>query len=93
MTECAFYDVPCFLGWLLVEMKLFFVWILEGVLGAGASVLEAIPVPDFMVTMGSINLPPMIAYLSDVFMLPEGAAIQVTALTLRFLIRRIPIIG
>lgn len=83
------------LGWLLeallwVPQKLY-----ELVLAGLATVLEAIPVPAFMANLGSLvaGLDPAIAYFAGPLQLGTGLTWVFTAMTLRFLIRRIPVIG
>lgn len=65
------------------------------VLDALASVLEAIPVPEFMENLGSLvaGLDPAIAYFAAPLQLGTGMTWVFSAMVLRFLIRRIPVIG
>lgn len=65
------------------------------VLDAFAAIIEAIPVPDFMSDLGSLvaGLDPAIAYFSAPLQLGTGMTWVFGALVLRFLIRRIPVIG
>ncbi|WP_285960735.1 hypothetical protein [Pseudomonas tohonis] len=60
-----------------------------------ASFLEAIPVPDFIATAGSFfgGIHPGIAYVCTLLAVNEGIAMMIAALTLRFILRRIPLIG
>lgn len=83
------------LAWLLevllwVPQKLY-----QLVLEALAAVLEAIPVPEFMENLGSLvaGLDPAVAYFGGPLQLGTGLTWVFTAMTLRFLIRRIPVIG
>lgn len=65
------------------------------VLDGLATVVEAIPVPDFMTSLGSWigALDPGIAYFAAPLQFGTGMSIVFGALVLRFLIRRIPVIG
>jgi hypothetical protein len=58
-------------------------------------VLQAIPVPEWLSSAGDVvgAMPPGVAYLAQAFMIPQGVAILVGAYTIRFVIRRIPLIG
>lgn len=60
-----------------------------------AGVLEAIPVPDFINQakgfMGGI--PGNVLWVLDLFAVPQGMTMIMSALLLRFLVRRIPLIG
>jgi hypothetical protein len=60
-----------------------------------ALVLAAIPVPSWLANAGNVvgAMPPGVAYLAVAFKIPEGIAMIVGAYTLRFIIRRIPLIG
>jgi hypothetical protein len=58
-------------------------------------VLQAIPVPEWLAGAGNVvgSMPPGVAYLAQAFMIPQGLAILIGAYTIRFVIRRIPLIG
>lgn len=82
------------LAWLLdvllwVPRKLY-----ELVLDGLATVIEALPVPSWLSgadPFGSIDAG--IAFFADAFMIPEGIGIIIGAYVLRFIIRRIPVVG
>ena len=84
-----------FTDWLL-ELVL---WVpkkvLESILDALASLLEAVPVPDFMINAQGFfsAIPPEIIFVLTFFAVKEGIAMIIAAMILRFVIRRIPIIG
>lgn len=81
--------------WLVDLVKTFAQWVWQSVLDGLAAVIEAIPVPDFVSDAGDIfsQIPPEIAAFWQYFAVTEGLAMIVTAYGLRFLIRRIPLIG
>lgn len=60
-----------------------------------ASVLEAIPVPDFVSTATGAfsSIPGNVLFFANYFAVGEGIAMVLSAYALRFLIRRIPLIG
>lgn len=60
-----------------------------------ASVIEALPVPDWLASIASFggSIPPGVGYFLHVMRVPEGLAMLLSAYVLRFLIRRIPVIG
>lgn len=64
-------------------------------LDALAGALEAIPAPAFLSQAGSFfgGIPSNIVYFFQFFAVAEGLGFIITALLLRFLLRRIPIIG
>lgn len=66
-------------------------WVLDGV----AAVLEAVPVPSWLSSAGSVldGIPDGVLYFAQALQLPAGLSMIVSAYVLRFLIRRIPIIG
>jgi hypothetical protein len=74
-------------------------WIMEmvisTVLGALATLLQAIPVPQWLQDAPNVlaNVPSGVVWFFQILQLPQGMAIILGALTLRFLIRRIPFIG
>jgi len=83
------------LAWLVdlllwVPRKLYELF-LDGV----ATVIEAIPVPGFMDNLGDMlaGLHPAIAYFSAPLQISVGLTWVFSALVLRFLIRRIPVVG
>ncbi len=93
--ECTWYDVGCGLEWLSEELKLIFQSIWESILNAIASVIEVIPVPGFMqdIANSSFQFPPEVLFWTDIFLIPFGISVYVSAITLRFIIRRLPIVG
>lgn len=76
-----------------------FLWIPKKVwellLDGLATVIEAIPVPDFVSNIGAYfgAISPNILFFAKLLAIPEGVAMYTTAMLLRFLIRRIPVIG
>lgn len=93
MMECSFYDVPCIAGWTVEEIKSLVLWFYHSILSGLASIIGAIPVPGFMQSVSQFQLPDSVVYFADVFAIPEGVGIVVSASILRFIIRRIPVIG
>lgn len=94
-TSCEYYDLFCFMGWLVDELKLICLGVWESILGAIASLIELIPVPQFMQDLAeaSYTFPPSMIYFIDLFQVPFGAAVITSAYAARFLLRRIPFIG
>lgn len=88
-----------FLGQILVWLKDLLLWlprkITELVLDGLAFVIEAIPVPDFLQNASGYlaAVPPEVVFFLDGFLFAQGIAIIVSAFVLRFVIRRIPIVG
>lgn len=69
--------------------------VFEMLLTGLATVVNAIPVPSFIENAGSYfsALPSGVVYFTQAFQLPLGIGMMVSAYVLRFLIRRIPVIG
>lgn len=97
--ECGYLDIGChvehFGNWLLnvllyVPRKLWD-WLLQGVL----AVLDAIPVPDWFSNAGNFmsGIDSYVWFFAHVAQVPAGIAIMLSAYTIRFLIRRIPLVG
>ena len=93
VNSCQWYDPSCALGWLRDELQAFALWIWEAILSGAASVLEAIPVPEFMLNVGSHTIPAGVSWAASAFQLDVGLGIIVSAYIARFILRRIPIIG
>ncbi len=94
------------INWLKETLVSLLDWLLEIILWAPkklwsllldglASVIEALPVPDFVASAGSFfgNIPPGVIYFFQFFAIGEGLAMIALALVLRFALRRIPLIG
>lgn len=84
-----------FLEWLLKLVDWIPKAIWEGILNALASLLESLPVPGFIAQAGGFfgNLPSSVVYFFQFFAVAEGIGFILSALLLRFLLRRIPFIG
>lgn len=69
------------------------VW--EGILDGLASLIESIPVPDFMQNLGSLfsSIDPGIAYFLSPLNLGIGVSMVLSAYVIRFIIRRLPVVG
>lgn len=109
MSEFAAWIKEIFLGilaWLLELVGVVLEWLLDALiwvltkawellLEGLAALLEAIPVPSFMQQADSFwgGIPGSIVYFFQFFAVAEGMAMITTALALRFLLRRIPLIG
>jgi len=79
--------------WQLVTFLPKLLW--EYIGDAVVTYIEEIPVPSWMQNSSSLGsvITPEMAYFMQGFALSEGLAIIGSALLLRFLVRRIPIIG
>lgn len=66
-------------------------WLTEAIV----TVLEAIPVPDWLANaqVSMSNIPSGVLWFASLIELSTGVAIIISAYVIRFLIRRIPIIG
>lgn len=92
-TSCSWYDVGCFFGWLADEFKHFYLWAYDKFVGGLSAIVDAIPVPDFLLNMGTFEIPSGVVYFSTAFEIPYGISVCVAAYTARFILRRIPFIG
>lgn len=88
-----------FLGEILVWLKELLLWVprklTELVLDGLATVVEAIPVPTFVSNASGYlaAVPPDVVFFLDGFAFEEGVAIILSAYVIRFVIRRLPIVG
>lgn len=64
-------------------------------LDALVAVVEAIPVPSWLSSAGGVfdAIPDGVIYFAQALQLPAGLAMIISAYVIRFIIRRIPIIG
>jgi len=91
--DCKWYDISCISIWWVEEIKALSLYIFNSILSGFASVVEAIPVPEFLLNIGNFTLPNSILFYVNLFELPVGIGIIVAAYTARFVLRRIPLIG
>ena len=92
-NECIWYDPSCSLKWLADELKALWLWVYDALLSGFASIIEAIPVPDFLLNMQSLTLPASVAWVASSMNLTYGLTVIIGAYTARFILRRIPFIG
>lgn len=94
-VSCDPLDIFCHLSWLTEEIRLVFVGLYHDILSAISSSFSEITPPDFFNNVGSIvsNISADVWYFAQVFEIPYGATVVFSAVTIRFLIRRLPIIG
>lgn len=81
------------LEWFSEEIKSIFMWVLEGLLDAFVSLIDLIPVPDWLSDIGTLTLPSNILYYTTLFQVHVGIGIMVSAYVIRFIIRRLPVVG
>jgi hypothetical protein len=83
------------LDWIIDAIKDVFEWVFAQVLNALASILEQLPVPEFLTNGQNLfaSVSGAIGWLWQYFEVPYGVGVMVAAWGLRFLIRRIPIFG
>lgn len=67
----------------------------ELILDGLAAVIEAIPVPTWLENIGDVfdAIPDGVIYFAQALQLPAGLSMILAAYVLRFLIRRLPIVG
>ncbi|WP_096085883.1 hypothetical protein [Agaribacterium haliotis] len=92
-NECSWYDPSCSLTWLSEELKLLAVWAYDHFMQGLASLVSYIPVPDFLLNAGTMEIPAGVAWFAAPFQIEWGIGIMVSAYLARFLVRRLPVIG
>lgn len=71
-----------------------FISIYESIMFGISDLFSSIPAPSFLENIdGSIQIPATVAFFAAPLQLQFGIGVIVSAYTIRFLIRRIPIIG
>jgi len=91
--SCELLDFGCHIGNIGVFIADAFLWIWEQILAGIIFVLNGIPVPDWMASASSFVLPDGVMWFASVLELPYGISVMTGAWVLRFVIRRIPVIG
>jgi hypothetical protein len=83
------------LTWLGNEFLYVFKWLWHELLTALAAVLSGIPVPAWLAGAAAAfsAVPPGVAFFLNAFEVPAGISIILGAYTIRFVIRRVPLIG
>ena len=83
------------LTWVVSFFQWIFEWLWQELLGALITVLDAIPVPGWLSDAPAVvgAVPPGVAFFLQAFAIPDGLSIILGAYALRFIIRRIPLIG
>lgn len=84
-----------FAKWLLDILLFIPRWIWNESLQAIAALINAIPVPEFIQAWPQLAaaIPPQVVWFLNLLQVRQGLAIVVSACVLRFLIRRIPLVG
>lgn len=91
--SCEILDVGCWLGWLQEELKALFLWVWIQILNGVAALMEWLPVPGFLQNIDAFSLPDSVMYFLGLFQVHYGIGLVVGAYVLRFILRRIPLIG
>jgi hypothetical protein len=84
---------------MFVWLKEMLLWIpqklFEMLLAGLGAIMESIPVPVWLANIGSFGagIPDGVGYFLHVLKVPEGLAMIMGAYIVRFLIRRLPVIG
>lgn len=91
--SCTIGDFGCYLDWLLEQFANLGLWFWDKILSGLASIIESIPVPDWASNVGSLQIPEAVAWAVAPFELQTGVAIIMSAYVVRFLIRRLPVVG
>lgn len=92
-NSCDWYDPSCGLQWLSDEFKAFWLYVYDSLMGGLATLIESIPVPDFLSNIQTVSLPASVSWFLDPFQIGFGLIAIVGAYTARFILRRIPFIG
>ena len=91
--SCDLTDLSCHFSAIGDFFTSLFLWVYESIVMALADLIESIPLPSFINNMTSYSLPDVVAWAAEPFALSTGVTIIASAYTLRFIIRRIPVVG
>lgn len=83
------------LQWLVSWVEFAAEWVWNELMGAFLAMLNAIPVPTWLADAPQVinSIPSGAAFFLQSLQVPSGLAIIIGAYVIRFVIRRIPIIG
>ncbi|PCI36855.1 MAG: hypothetical protein COB50_04235 [Thiotrichales bacterium] len=79
--------------WFFDELLIIISNIWNAFLSSFAFIIESIPVPSFLLNLTPFVIPESISFFAQAFQIQFGISIVVSAYTLRFFIRRLPIVG
>jgi hypothetical protein len=80
--------------WLWQALQDAALWVWRGILDAMATLLESLPIPEWAQAENALaGIPCEVAYFVEPLQLGFGIAVVGSAIFLRFLIRRLPIVG
>lgn len=91
--QCDWYDPSCGFTYLSNKISFILLDLLDSFFSGILGLFELFPLPDFIVSFTTFQLPGFFLYILDVFQIYEGVLIVVSAYSIRFLIRRLPVIG
>lgn len=92
-NSCDWYDVACGAKWWVDEIKALALWFYDQLLQGFLSLINVIPVPEFMANPANFTLPGDVLYWTSLFKVGWGLSVVVSAYLARFILRRIPLIG
>lgn len=91
--SCSWYEPACAFGWIKDELKAFFIFVYDSILGGLAALVELIPVPDFLANIQPLVLSGSLSWFLNPFEIKYGLTAITSAYVARFILRRIPGIG
>lgn len=91
--SCEILDFGCHWQGLEEFFTSLIVWAYEGILSGLVGIISSIPVPSFLQNVSSYRLPDVVVWAAEPFQLGYGVGIITSAYTLRFIIRRLPVVG
>lgn len=98
-SECSWYDAPCHLSNFADWFADYALWIprkiFELLMEPLGVMIKGMPMPDWVAdaSIGFSGVPPHVAFFLEFLYFGEGVAIIMSAYDIRFLIRRLPVIG
>lgn len=98
-TECTWYDIPCHTSGFADWLATYILWVprkvFELIMESLQLAITGLPMPEWVsgASTSLSALPPGVVFFVEFLQLPAGLAIILSAYGIRFLIRRLPIIG
>jgi len=95
MLDFIVNSISAMASWLKDLLESLFLFLYQSMLEGLSFLFDLIPVPDWAMSLPQlfINIPSSMIYFSNMFQLGFGISVIFSAYGLRFLIRRLPLIG
>ncbi len=94
-TQCDLLDIPCHYNNGIEKLKDFVLFVWDWILDGALYLLNLVPVPEWAISQGGIfaQVPSGVAFFMSIFEINFGLSVLASAYLIRFIIRRLPVVG